>query len=102
MILQKRLIQNDKEKLLDIASEKTGLSRDLISRMMFDAASSTMWREVGKIEKDMVNEIQPWKKLLGNKRFKTLKNSIKIHSTKLYPIPENSAIFVKKSWNQWE
>jgi len=99
---EKRLIHNDKEKLLDIVSQKTGISRDLISKMMSDAASRTMWEGIGKIEKEMVNEIQPWKKILGNKRFETLKNSIKIHSSKLYPLPENSASFVKKSWNQWD
>lgn len=98
---EKRLIHEDKEKLLDILSRKTGLNRDLLSKMTSGAVYTT-WRNIDRLEKDMVNEIQPWKKMLGEKKFKILKNSIKVHSSKLYPLPENSSAFVKKSWNQWD
>jgi len=49
----------------------------------------------------MANELKPWKKLLGNKNFKLLRNAAKGNATKFYPLPDNSKDFVKKSWEEW-
>jgi len=97
--LKRRGVQLDTE--MKELSKKTGFGRDVIERITSDSLSHSMWLEIKKLEKEMGNELNPWKKLVGKKHFEILKNAAKGQTTKLYPLPEKSQDFVKKSWEEW-
>jgi len=97
---KRKSLELQKEKYLDLFSEKTGLSRKTISNL--SVYRSNIWKDDEKIIKEMKNEIHPWEKILGKKKFMSLNNNIKGFTTKLYAIPDKSDIFIKKSWEQWQ
>ena len=101
--IEKKLeaISQKKEKFLDDVSEKTGFSRQEIDKITSRDATRSYTQEIKKLEKEMKNELNPWKKLLGKKNFDSLRNIAKGQSTKLYPLPKNSAEFIRKSWKAW-
>lgn len=88
-----------REKYLDLFAEKTGFSRSNIETL--SSFGQNIWKDDKKIIKEMKNEIQPWQKIIGRKKFKLLNSSIKGITTKLYSIPEESDNFIKKSWKEW-
>ena len=61
-----------------------------------------LWRKhEKKILKEMKNEIHPWQKILGKKKFDKIFPYAKGYSTRVYSIPEKSNEFVKKAWKEW-
>ena len=50
----------------------------------------------------MENELHPWQKILGKKKLMNLNQIIKGFTTKIYGLPDNSEVFIKRSWKEWE
>lgn len=88
-----------KEKYLDLFAEKTGFSRSTIEKL--SSFRQSLWKDDKKIIKEMKNEIHPWQKIIGQKKFKLLNPTIKGITTKIYSIPDQSNNFIKKSWKEW-
>lgn len=95
-------LEKKKDTFLEEIVEKTGFSMQEISKITSKEASRTHIKEQKKAEKEMKGVFEPWKKLLGAKSLKSLKNTAKGQSTRLYPIPKDSERFVKKSWKLWD
>jgi len=93
-------ILKKKNKFLDEISEKTGFTRQEIDKIT-KIEPGYYARELKQFEKDMSNELEPWKKLIGKKNFKRLRVIAKGQSTKLYPLPKDSEGFVRRSWKGW-
>lgn len=95
------ILDKQKEKFLEDMSKKLGFSKDLLERI---TSRDFIYpnKENKILEKEMANELKPWKELLGDKKFKLLKNAAKGNATKLYPLPDKSENFVKKSWKEWD
>ena len=53
------------------------------------------------VERDMPDELGAWKKILGAGRLKSGKVNVKKQATRIYPLPQGNARFVKKSWDEW-
>lgn len=97
---KRRSLELQKEKYLDMFSEKTGLSRKTILNL--SAYRESPWKNDKKIIKEMDNELHPWQKILGEKKLKKLNQTIKGFTTKIYAIPDNSDVFINRSWKEWE
>lgn len=97
---KRKSLELQKEKYLDLFSEKTGLSRTTIANL--SANRENTWKHDKKIIKEMENELHPWQKILGKKKLMNLNQYIKGFTTKLYAIPDNSDVFIKRAWKQWE
>ena len=95
------LIQNEKEKFIEETVEKTGFDRKTIEKLFSESSWRSPWKEIEKIDKEFHNELNPWEKLLGAKNLKKMKNAAKGNATKLYPIPDKSEDFIRKSWKAW-
>lgn len=93
-------ILKKKDKFLNEISEKTGFTRQEIDQITTIEPGS-YGRELKQLEKEMKNELEPWKKLVGKKNFKHLRITAKGQSTKLYPLPKDSKSFVRRSWKGW-
>ena len=95
----KKINMLERDFIKDI-SERTGLARKWIqSNRYYDTRISE--EKDKKIERDMVNEIEPWKKIFGTRKFKKTKINAKAQGTRLYSLPKNSRHFVKRSWDEW-
>lgn len=95
---KEKKLNEKKERYLEMFSEKTGIDRKTMELMI---KSKTRLDEK-KILKEMKDEIHPWKKMLGRKRFDKFLPYAKGQSTIVYSIPEKSNEFVKKAWKQWD
>ena len=93
-------LEDNKEKFLDLFSEKTGLSRKTLENLSI--RRENIWKNDKKIIKEMGNELDPWQKILGKKKFMGLNQTIKGFTTKIYGLPDNSEVFIKRSWKEWE
>ena len=90
---------NERLDFAKTVSRKTGLESKWLSnraRVHYDAKMDK------NLERDMADEIEAWKKILGVRRFKQSKDSAKGQGTRIYALPKNSARFVEKSWNEWD
>lgn len=96
-----QMLSQKKEKFLDDVSERTGFTRQEIDKITSRDTIRSYMKEIKRLEKDMNNELNPWKKLLGKRHFDSLRNTARGQSTKLYPLPKNSTEFVRKSWKIW-
>ncbi len=93
-------LEYNKEKFLDLFSEKTGLSRKTIENLSM--RRENIWKNNKKMIKEMENELHPWQKIIGKKKLTGLNQSIKGFTTKIYGLPDNSDVFIKRSWKEWE
>lgn len=93
---EKKLYEK-KEKYLEMFSEKTGIDRKTMD-LMIERRSPLNDK---KIIKEMTNEIHPWQKILGKKKFDKIFPFAKGQSTIIYSIPEKSNEFVNKAWKEW-
>ena len=92
-------LSNERLDFAKTVSRKTGLESKWLSnraRVHYDAKMDK------NLERDMADEIEAWKKILGVRRFKQSKDSAKGQGTRIYALPKNSARFVEKSWNEWD
>jgi len=96
---KRKSLDLQREQYLDMFAEKTGLSRKTVESL--STFSRSVWKDEEKIIREMKNELHPWQKIIGRKKFKLLKPTIKGFTTKIYAIPDKSDIFIKKSWEQW-
>ena len=96
----KRKLEQKREEYLDMFSEKSGLSRISMTKLLGER--SHIWDQDKKIEKEMSDEIRPWKKMVGRENSKHLSSRVKRFTTGIYALPEKSDRFIKKSWRAWE
>lgn len=99
---QLKKLEKKKDAFLEEIVEKTGFTMQEISKITSKEASLAHVTEQKKAEKEMKDAFAPWKKLLGAKNLKLLRNTAKGQSTRLYPIPKDSKRFVKRSWKLWD
>jgi len=97
---KRKELESNKEKYLDLFSEKTGLSRKTVETL--SSRRKNIWSNDKKILKEMANEIYPWEKIIGEKKFKNMHSSIKGFTTKIYSIPDKSDYFIKRAWENWK
>ena len=92
-------LEKSKRDFVDTIAERTGLEKKWIQ--------GGAYRNIGgaetdkDVERDMANEIEAWKKILGPRRLKRSKAYAKGQGTRIYSLPRNSTGFVKRSWDEW-
>lgn len=97
---KRKELESQKEKYLDLFSEKTGLSRRTVETL--SSRRQYIWNNDKKILKEMANEIYPWEKIIGKSKFKNIHPAIKGFATKIYAIPDKSDYFIKRAWDNWK
>jgi len=95
-------IAKKKESFLDEITEKTGFSRQEISKITSKEEKRNFATQMTKAEKEMSDSFNSWKKILNEKTLKKLRINAKSQFTKQYPIPNDSKRFVKRSWKLWD
>ena len=88
----KRKVEQKREEYLDMFSEKAGLSRIAMTKLLGE--KSHIWDQDTKIEKEMSDEIRPWKKMVGRENSKHLSSRVKRFTTGVYALPEKSDRFI--------
>lgn len=102
--LEKKLEKLDKKRelFLDEVSVKTGFTKQELRKITSSNFHSSIQKEQNKAEKLMKTELDVWKKIIGAKNLKSLRNTIKGQTTKLYPLPKGTKKFVNDSWKLWK
>ena len=95
-------IAKKKESFLDEIAEKTGFSRQEISKITSKEEGRNFATQMARAEKEMSDSFNSWKKILNAKTLKRLRINAKGQFTKQYPIPNDSKQFVKRSWKLWD
>jgi hypothetical protein len=75
-------------------STKMGIPEDVVERMIF--VHRTM-PDPDKVLNHVSGELEPWEKILGEKRMKWIGPTLQGLVTRLYGLPEKSEEFVKRS-----
>lgn len=96
---KKKTLKEKREQYLQMFSQKTGLSKITIDKLIGER--NYIWKKSKKIENEMKDEIQPWKKMLGKEKSKLIGTRTKGFTTRIYALPEKSDEFVNKSWKKW-
>ena len=92
-------LEKSRQDFEDAVAKATGIDKKWFrNRARWKTGDSQTDKDV---ERDMPNELGAWRKLLGTKRFKGDKINAKKQATRIYPLPQHSTTFVKKSWNAW-
>ena len=92
-------LEKSRQDFEDAIVERTGIEEKWFHGRAYLKSGGT---ETDKdIERDMPNELEAWKKILGAGRLKSGKVNAKKQATRIYPLPQGSARFVKKSWDEW-
>ncbi len=92
-------LEKSKRDFEDAIVERTGIEKKWFDGKAYLKSGGT---ETDKdVERDMPNELEAWKKILGARRLKSSKVNAKKQATRIYTLPQDSTSFVKKSWGKW-
>lgn len=95
------ILDKQEQKYITDMATKLGFSKKVMERIIsWDYENSAQTSK--KLEREMANELEPWKKLLGAKKFKLSKRTAKANATRIYSLPSKSKKFVTDSWNAWD
>ncbi len=80
-------------------ANKMGIPEDIVERMVF---SHRTMPDPGQVLNHMAGEIEPWEKLLGEKRMKDIGPTLQGLVTRIYGLPDKSEEFIKRSRRKWK
>jgi len=92
-----------KENLRQILREKFGIDASVVAKLLPESAHNQPERYPGveEVTKEEAGEMERWERLLPEKILKGVLPSAQAYATRIYGLPKNSKMLIRKAWQKW-